>query len=364
MKTSGAHQTLSNVIEMLLSSGEKTDVLSYRVKSASRYMAAKPLEWKQFLLGTGGAFGKLAMDHANPNFEQPHSRISTKMLVLALFVVGGIGAGIWVKDRDQMDAMSAERAQMAATMNQSKSQIQELTNRIDLLTAAQMRAQTPVKPAARPSAKAARRKPLVANDPRVDKLQGQLADTQQELARTKDDIARTRDDLNGSIAKTRDDLNGSISQTRDQLAKSHDELAGQINSTRSDLNGSIAKTHDEVVALRKRGETNVYEFHLDKSKQFHVVGPVTVSLRSTNPKHKTYDVAMIIEDNEISKKHVNLYEPVWIRMTDRPQAVELVVNRIDKDRITGYLSEPKYKRSELASTSEKAPERPQQLENR
>ncbi len=353
---------------MLLPCGEKTDVLSHRVKTASPAAAAKPLDWKRFLLGTAGAFGKLAMDHANPNFEQPQSRISTKVLVLALFVVGGIGAGIWVKDRDQMDAMNAERTQMAAAMNQSvsqsKSQIQELTNRIDLLTAAQVRAQAPVKPAARPAAKAARRKPLVANDPRVDKLQGQLADTQQELARQKDDIARTRDDLNGSISKTRDDLNGSIAQTRDEMAKSHDDLAGQINSTRSDLNGSIAKTHDEVVALRKRGETNIYEFHLDKSKQFHVVGPVTVSLRSTNPKHKTYDVAMIIEDNEISKKHVNLYEPVWIRLTDRPQAVELVVNRVDKDRISGYLSDPKYKRSELAAASEKAPERPQQLENR
>lgn len=308
------------------------------------------------------------MDHANPNYEQPHSRTLIKVLVLALFCLGGIAAGIWFKDRDQMDSLNAERAQMVATMNQaqaqSKSQIQELTNRIDLLTAAQIREQAPVKKAARPGAKAARRKPLVANDPRVDKLQGQLADTQQELARTKDDIAKTRDDLNGSIAKTRDDLNGSIAQTRDELAKSHADLAGQIDSTRTDLNGSIAKTHDEVIALRKRGETNIYEFHLDKSKEFHVVGPVTVSLRSTNPKHKTYDVAMIVEDNQISKKHVNLYEPIWIRLSDRPQAVELVVNRVDKDRISGYLSEPKYKRSELASASEKAPDRPQQLGSR
>lgn len=308
------------------------------------------------------------MDHANPNYEQPHSRTLIKVLVLALFCLGGIGAGIWFKDRDQMDALNAERAQMVATMNQaqaqSKSQIQELTNRIDLLTAAQIREQAPVKKAARPGAKAVRRKSLVANDPRVDKLQGQLTDTQQELARTKDDIAKTRDDLNGSIAKTRDDLNGSIAQTRDELAKSHADLAGQIDSTRTDLNGSIAKTHDEVIALRKRGETNIYEFHLDKSKEFHVVGPVTVSLRSTNPKHKTYDVAMIVEDNQINKKHVNLYEPIWIRLSDRPQAVELVVNRVDKDRISGYLSEPKYKRSELASASEKAPDRPQQLGSR
>ena len=94
------------------------------------------------------------------------------------------------------------------------------------------------------------------------------------------------------------------------------------------------------------------------------MGPLSVALRSTNPKRKTYDLAMIVEDSRISKKQVNLYEPILIRLSDRPQAAELVVNRIDKDKITGYLSEPKYKRSELTSAAEKAPEKPQELQNR
>ena len=33
-----------------------------------------------------------------------------------------------------------------------------------------------------------------------------------------------------------------------------------------------------MVALRKRGEQNVYEFHLDKSKQFQRVGPLSIAL--------------------------------------------------------------------------------------
>ncbi len=311
------------------------------------------------------------MQNEQPNqYEQPRRfRIGTMPLLFALFCLGGVAVGIWVKDRQEIDDANTQRAQMAATMNQaltqSKSQVQELNNRLDALMLAQARAQAPaVKPAARNGKSAARRKPLIANDPRVDKLQGQLSETQQELARTRDDVNKTRDDLNGSIAKTRDDLNGSIAQTRDEMAKSHSELAGQINSARSDLGGSIAKTHDEVLALRRRGEQNVYEFRLDRNKQFEKVGPLSLALRSTNPKHKTYDVAMVVEDNTLSKKHVNLYEPIWIRMTDRPQAVELVVNRIDKDRIAGYVTEPKYKRSELASTSEKTQEKPQQLETR
>ena len=313
------------------------------------------------------------LNEQSTQYEKPSRRLGTMPLLFALFCVAGVAVGIWVKDRQEIDTANAERAQMAANLNQtlaqSKSQVQELNNRLDALMLAQARAQAQAQaPAARPAARngkaPVRRKPLIANDPRVDKLQGQLSETQQELARTKDDISKTRDDLNGSIAKTRDDLNGSIAQTRDDLAKTQSELSGQINSARSDLGGSIARTHDEVVALRKRGEQNVYEFHLDKTKQFERVGPLALGLRSTNPKHKTYDVAMIVEDNTLSKKHVNLYEPIWIRMSDRPQAVELVVNRIDKDRIAGYVTEPKYKRSELAATSERAPEKQQQLETR
>jgi hypothetical protein len=301
---------------------------------------------------------KSAMETENPQFKKSlRSGIGTVPVLLALGCLGAIAAGFWMIDRN---------ADLNQSLAQSKSQVQELSNRLDALTAAQAQAQAAAaKPALRATKKgAARRKPAVANDPRVDKLQGQLADTQQELARTREDISETRDDLNGSIAQTRDALNGSIAQTRDELAKSHQELSGQIDSTRSDLNGSIARTHDEVVALQRRGEQNVYEFHLNKAKRFERVGPLSLALRSANAKQKTYDVAMIVEDNALSKKHVNLYEPIWIRMSDRPQAVELVVNRIEKDRITGYVTEPKYKRSELTSAAEKAPEKPQQLQSR
>ena len=277
-------------------------------------------------------------------------------LIVALCCACALALGMWVKDQQQADAFNAERAQMKTALDQSasqsKAQIQELTQRMDAMLAAQARAQA-VKPSptARRTAAKTRRRPLVANDPRVDKLQGQLNDTQQELARTKDDMAKTRDELNGSIASTRGDL----AKTQDDLNKTRDDFNGRLNSTRDDLNGSIARTHDEVVALRKRGESNVYEFQLDKSKQFHRVGPLSLALRSVSPKHKTYDMAMMVEDNQLNKKHVNLYEPVWITLSDRAQPVELVVNHIGKDQISGYLSEPKYKKSELASATTEKP---------
>ena len=299
------------------------------------------------------------MDTENPQFARSsRSGIGTGPLIFALFCLGAVAACIWIIDRREIGAMSADREQMAANLNhqvqelsnrmvQSQSQVQELSNRLDALTIAQERAQAAADSPSHAGKKTPARRG--GKDPRVDKLQGQLSDTQQELARANEHISKTRDELNGSIAKTREDLNGSIAQTRDELARSREELSGQINSTRSDLDGSIARTHEEVVALRKRGEQNIYEFQIDKSKEFQRLGPLSVALRSTNPKRKTYDLSMIVEDNQISKNHVNLYEPILIRLRDLPQAAELVVNRIDKDRITGYLSEPKYKRGQLKS---------------
>ncbi len=165
---------------------------------------------------------------------------------------------------------------------------------------------------------AKRRAPAV--DKKYTQLQAQLAEQQKELKDTQDEVAKNRSDLEGTI-----------------------------NSTRDDLNGSIAKTHDELVALEKRGERSYFEFDLSKSKQFQRIGPLTLSLRKADTKHKSYDVAMIVDDNELQKKKVNLYEPIWIHTETDSQPVQIIVNHINKDTVHGYISAPKYKPSELAA---------------
>jgi hypothetical protein len=74
-------------------------------------------------------------------------------------------------------------------------------------------------------------------------------------------------------------------------------------------------------------------------------------LRKADLKHKRYDVVLMVDDFEIQKKGVNLFEPVWVTVADRPQPLELVVNRLHKDQVGGYLCEPKYKTSELADAN-------------
>src|SRR5579864_3230570 len=245
-----------------------------------------------------------------------------------------------VKERRQARDLTATNQTLSASLGQVQDQLKAVSDRLNALTAPQ---ETPAKvPARRPAVSekthvragvhrvAVRRRP---DDPRFKQMESQLSDQQKQLASTRDEIAKNRQDLDGRLNSTRDELNGSIGRT----------------------NASVARTHEELVALEKLGERAYYEFTLDKSKQFQRVGPLSVSLRRVNYKHKSYNLALMVDDFKLDKKNINLYEPVWITLADRPQPVELVVNQVRRDQITGYVSMPKYKKSELTASAAQTP---------
>lgn len=281
--------------------------------------------------------------------------------VIVLIVLCVVAFSYGYHQKSMVNQATAQAASANASVAQMQTQVDALTARLNSASAAQTPApaqqpaatpepasspepgvdvasQTPAPTTARAPVPAAHAKHSTAKhhvakrhapvDKKYEQLQAQLADQQKQLKDTQDEVAKDRTDLESSINSTRDDL----------------------NSTRDNLNGSIAKTHDELVTLEKRGERAYFEFDLNKSKQFARVGPLTLSLRKADTKHKSYDLAMIVDDNELQKKKVNLFEPVWIHDENESQPVQIVVNKIDKDHVHGYISAPKYKPSDLATT--------------
>jgi len=228
-------------------------------------------------------------------------------------------------ERQSNRDLASQNQRLAASLAQFQSQLRSMSDRLSDL---QTKALAPVPGTTQPLTRL-RPASAVRNDSRFAKLQSQISEQQKQIEGAREDIERTKNDL---------------SQTRGNLQNN-------ISSTKTELNGSIARTHDEVVVLQKRGERNYYEFAIDKSKQFSHVGPMGISLRKADTKHKHFDMTMRVDDNELTKNGVNLYETVWISLGDRPQPVELVVNKIAKNHIEGYVSEPKYKKSELQSTA-------------
>ena len=127
-----------------------------------------------------------------------------------------------------------------------------------------------------------------------------------------------------------------------------------LDSAKTELSGSIAKTHDELVVLQRKGERSYYEFDLTKDKAFHPEGPIGVRLRKANTKHSYADLELLVDDRSLTQKHVNLLQPSVFYAADSEAPVEIVINSITKDHIHGYVSAPKYRRSELAAGSQTA----------
>ena len=281
-----------------------------------------------------------------PSDEWRHTLGWAAAAVLGFAVIGTFAYS--QHQRQQMDEMWATNRTLNASLTQIQEQLQSVTDRLNRrieedtarVLSPPAAAPAAVRRAAAPRPAAPVAPPAPLKDPRFDQLQGQLADQQKALASTRDDLAGTRTDLEN----TRADLQGKLDSNRDDLNNS-------IGRTRDELNGSIAHTHDELLALQKRGERNYFEFSINKSKQFEKVGPVSLELRKVDYKHKSYDVEMLVDDFTLQKKKINLFEPVWINLTDTPEPAELIVNKIDKDKIAGYIAAPKYRKSELDRTS-------------
>jgi cell division protein FtsB len=248
---------------------------------------------------------------------------TTRWLVILglLFLAAAIfGGGYAYQQSVATSDLTVQNRALHATIDQMRSQIGTLTTKLDQMNAPPP-AQEPVSQA--PAAKRATSPSSTVQDRRMKQVQSQLAQQQKQLK-----------------------------DTQDQLAAAKSDLEAKLGSTRDELNGSIARTHEELVALEKRGERKYYEFDLPKSKDFQREGPIQISLRKADSKHQSYDLMMLVDDHQLSKKKVNLYEPIWLHQSDQPQPVQVVVNKIDKNAIHGYVSAARYRESDLASNAE------------
>jgi len=268
----------------------------------------------------------------------------TVPFAIALIGAATFGVGYGLRQQSIVGQMSARQNENSAQMAQMRTQIDTLNSRLsDALSSLerQQQQQQPQPQAARaeevvpspepakPANSSRRGNRATGGSKQLNQLRAQLSDQQKQLKDTQDALAQTRSDLETSLSATRDDLNG-----------------------------SIARTHEEVVALAKRGERNYAEFDLLKHSGYQRSGPVSLALRKADTKHQRYDVNLIVDDTQLTKKGVNLYEPIWIHRADDPQPTQIIINKIERDHVHGYVSSPKYRQSELTNASYSSPANP------
>jgi len=132
-------------------------------------------------------------------------------------------------------------------------------------------------------------------------------------------------------------------------------LGGDVNGVKTDLEAQknnlqmargelgtlIARNHDEIDQLRRLGERDYFEFSLTKKGQRSRVGSMQLELRGTNTKKNQFTLALYVDDMRLEKKNRSVDEPIYFYTRGTRAPLELVVNGVGKDKISGYLSVPK-----------------------
>src|SRR5579859_5336320 len=200
-------------------------------------------------------------------------------------------------------------------------------------------------------------------------VQSQLKTTQQsiqqDMSSLKDRLAqdeKANTDLQGDLKVVTDKLKitqGQLKKARTEAAKLNDETVQKVtaldtsvhsdlDTTREDLKMAksemgtlIARNHDEIDQLRRLGERDYTEFTITGKNRPQKVANVTVELKGVNPKRNQFNMAMVVEDKRFEKKNRAANEPIFFYITGTHIPEEIVINKIGKDTISGYVSVPK-----------------------
>jgi hypothetical protein len=107
-----------------------------------------------------------------------------------------------------------------------------------------------------------------------------------------------------------------------------------------DRNVTIARSPSEVVELQKRGDRDYQVFQVSKSKRLRRIGPIRVSLKKTDVARQTFDVELESGGVRLQKQSVKRQERLRLP-AGGDESVELVINQITEDQVTGYVSMPR-----------------------
>lgn len=174
-------------------------------------------------------------------------------------------------------------------------------------------------------------------------LQAEEAATQQRI---KADEQATKDQftaVNGAVEGVKGDVtkvSADVSDTKSDLAATKGKLEiaiGDINK-HSEL---IATTHDQLEQLRHRGDRDYVEFTLYKGKDPTRIATVSLQLKKVDPKKGEYTLYVMADDKKIEKKDRALNEPLQFYTGRDRNLFEIVVNALDKNAVSGYMSTPK-----------------------
>jgi chromosome segregation ATPase len=260
------------------------------------------------------------------------------IIVLGLVAIGGLGFG-WNASSKLDSTQQAVTTQVKSVQQSVEQDMSSLKDRIAQDEKANADLQGDLK---------------VVTD-KLKITQGQLKKARQEAAKLNDETTQKISALDTSVhtelatkAGTDDVKNVDTKVTA---------VSSDLNTTKEDLKMAksemgtlIARNHDEIDQLRRLGERDYVEFTIAGKNKPQKVANITVELKNVNEKKNQVNLTMTVEDKRFEKKNRALNEPIFFYTSGSRLPEEIVVNKVGKDQISGYVSIPKAN-AQPASTS-------------
>ncbi len=158
----------------------------------------------------------------------------------------------------------------------------------------------------------------------------EVADFQEEAGQKFEGVDEEISTVKASVASNQEEL----IQTLAKLTA----LGVRVN----EQGHMIATTSDGLDELIRRGEREYVTFDFRKKKRAQV-GNISVELRKADTKRQRADLHIFVDDRKMERKNINVNTPVNFYVGPEKIHYELVINRVLKDQIKGYVSVPKGK---------------------
>src|SRR6202521_4914971 len=251
------------------------------------------------------------------------------IIVLGLLAIGGLAFG-WNASSKLDATQQSVAAQLKTTQQAVQQDVSSLKDRLAQDEKAStdlqgdLRVVTGKLKITQGQLKKAREEAAKLNNATTEKLTALDTSVHSELATkaTSDDVKV----VDTKVVGVKTDLDA----TRDDLKRA-----------RSEMGTLIARNHDEIDQLRRLGEREYVEFTVTGKNKPQKVGNVTVELKGINQKRNQYSVVMTVEDKRFEKRNRALNEPVFFYTSGTRLPEEMVINKVSKDQVSGYVSIPK-----------------------
>ena len=133
--------------------------------------------------------------------------------------------------------------------------------------------------------------------------------------------------------------------------KSHNELVAvrkevdntkkDMEATATDLNKRLEREQREIELLRTAGQHTDYDFALNAKGAKTTLAGVTIELQDSNVKKNQFNMTLLFGTIRLVQKNRVLDEPIFFDRPNDTAPMELLVDHLAKQRVSGRLIVPK-----------------------